>query len=340
MRTRTLAAPLGLLVAGALLTGCSLPYSQAQPAAQEGEVTIRYQGTANAVTLPELADDLGYLEGINLTWISNVTGGPQSIQAVATNQSDTGGAFTGAVVKLVDAGAPVKAVINYYGSDDTTFAGYYVPEDSPIRTPRDLIGAKVAVNTLGAHHEAAVTTWLRQGGLTESEIAQVQLVVVPPNDTEQAIRRGQVEVGTLSGVLQDKAVAEGGLRRLFADTDLFGDFNAGQLVLREDFIAQHPEATRTYVTGVAKAIEWLRETPREEVIARYERIITERGRNESTDAVQYWKSVGVTRAGVIRDEDISRWEPWLESSGIIDTGGLTPGDYYTNEYNDLAEETP
>ena len=94
MRTRTLAAPLGLLVAGALLTGCSLPYSQAQPAAQEGEVTIRYQGTANAVTLPELADDLGYLEGINLTWISNVTGGPQSIQAVATNQSGTGGAFT------------------------------------------------------------------------------------------------------------------------------------------------------------------------------------------------------------------------------------------------------
>ncbi len=333
-----LAAGLALVGVGGLLAGCTLPSSQA--GTRDGEVTIRYQGTANQVTLAALAEDLGHLDGIDLEWVSNSTGGPQSIQSVATGQIDAGSAFTGAVVKLVAAGAPVKAVINSYGSDDKTFYGYYVTEDSPIRTPRDLIGKKVAVNTLGAHHEAAVQTWLQKGGLTEAEIEQVQLVVLPPNDTEQAIRRGQVDVGTLGSVLQDKAAAEGGLRRLFADTDLFGEFNGGQIVLREDFIAAHPEATRTFVTGLGKTIDWLRATPRDEVVARYERIVTERGRNESTEALQYWKSVGITEGGVISDEDFTRWQPWLESSGILRPGELSVSDYYTNDYNDLAKETP
>ena len=63
------------------------------------------------------------------------------------------------------AGAAVTAVSNYYGSDARTFHALYVSEDSEIRTPRDLIGRSVAMNTLGAHAEAFVATWLRRAGL-------------------------------------------------------------------------------------------------------------------------------------------------------------------------------
>ena len=35
----------------------------------------------------------------------------------------------------------------------------------------------------------------------------------------------------------------------------------------KDFLAKNPETSRTLVTGVAKAIEWERTTPREQVIA-------------------------------------------------------------------------
>ncbi|GDY32708.1 hypothetical protein GTS_43410 [Gandjariella thermophila] len=38
-------------------------------------------------------------------------------------------------------------------------------------------------------------------------------------------------------------------------------------MLTRKFIAQNPNTTRTFVTGVAKAIEWARTRPREEVIA-------------------------------------------------------------------------
>ena len=334
--------PLVVLASGVLpltLVGaCALPSSEASTESK-GPVTVRYQGSANAVGLQELAADLGYFPTIRLKWVGNTTSGPQDIQSAATGQTDVGGAFSGAVVKLIKAGAPVKAVVNYYGEDAKSFNGVSVKEDSPIRTPRDLIGKKIAVNTLGAHAEAVIDTYLKKNGLTPQEIDRVQLVPLPPNDTELAVRRGQVDVGTLSGVLQDHAIATGGLRSLFSDYALFGAFNGGQYVLRDDFIAKHPAAAKEFVTGVAKAIEWERTTPRAEVIARFTSIIEKRARNEKTDNLKYWKSVGIpSKGGVISDEDFTRWEPWLVDSGILTTGELQPSKLYTNEFNELAQD--
>ncbi|WP_433875189.1 ABC transporter substrate-binding protein [Sinomonas atrocyanea] len=334
---KTLASIAGAALAAVLaaaVSACSGP-AAATGAGQE-TTELRYQGSANNVTLPELAQDLGFLGDVKLVWVGNTTSGPQDIQSAATSQTDFGGAFTGAVVKLAEAGAPVKAVVNYYGEDEKTFNGFYVKDDSPIRTARDLIGRKVAVNTLGAHSEAVLDTWLEKNGLTPEEIRQVQLVVLPPNDTEEAVRRGQVDVGVLGGVLQDNAVAGGGLRSLFSDYALFGAFAGGQYVFRSDFIAKNPDTVRAFTTGVAKAIEWERTTPRETVIERFTQIIEKRNRGESTKNLKYWKSVGVPRAGIITDTDFTRWDAWLNRAGIVG-GPVTPSKYYTNEFNDLAK---
>ena len=303
------------------------------------EVTeLRYQGWANQVTFPELAEDLGYLGDVKLKWVGNTTSGPQDIQSAATNQTDFGGAFTGAVTKLIEAGAPVKGVINYYGADEKNFSGYYVKADSAIKEPRDLIGKKIAVNTLGAHHEAVINTYLTKNGLSQDEIKQVQLVPLAPNDTEEAIRRGQVDVGTLGGVLQDRAIEAGGLRSLFNDYELFGTFAGGQIVLRDDFIEKNPTTTRTFTTAIAKALKWATETPREEVIARYTKIIESRGRNESTANLKFWKSPGVPENGVVKDEDFTRWEEYLKSAGIIKSE-LDAKKLYTNEFNGLLTDS-
>jgi len=321
-----------------VVSGCGGPASAQSPAGNTPgapEVTeLRYEGSANNVSLPELAEDLGYLGDVKLNWVGNTTSGPASIQSAATGATDFGGAFSGAVVKLIEAGAPVTAVINYYGEDEKTFNGFYVTQDSPIRTPRDLIGKKIAVNTLGAHADAVINSYLKKNGLSQEEIRQVQLVVVPPNDTEEAIRRGQVDVGALGGVLQDNAVATGGLRSLFSDFELFGTFAGGQYVLRKDFIEKNPETTKIFTTGVAKAIEWERTTPRDEVIARFTSIINKRQRSESTAALKYWKSVGVPSKGAISDQDFTRWSAWLNDTGIV-SGGITPSKYYTNDFNGL-----
>jgi ABC-type nitrate/sulfonate/bicarbonate transport system substrate-binding protein len=196
------------------------------------------------------------------------------------------------------------------------------------------------MNTLGAHHEFLVREWLAREGLTPDEIKQVELTVVPPVNTEQALRQGQIDVGTLGSVFRDKAVERGGIRPLFTDESIFGSFTYGSLLFRNDFIAKNKDAVADFVQGTARAIRWTQTTPRDDVIAKYKDIITKRGRNETTDLVDYWKSPGVAGpGGVITDKEIETWIDWLVRNGELEDGKLTPADVYTNEYNPYANGT-
>ncbi len=296
--------------------------------------TLKYQGAVGAVTLPELAQDLGYFEDVRLEWVGNTISGPQDIQSAATGQTHFGSAFNGAVIKLAAGNAPIKAVISSYGSDQYSYAGYFVLEDSPIRSARDLIGKKVGMNTLGAHYQALLDTYLSRNGFSKADAAKVEALVIPPVNTDQALRAKQIEVGVLTGILRDKAVASGGIRPLFTDVDLLGPFSAGTYIMTERFIKQNPDTVRTFVTGVAKAIEWSRATPREEAVARMTEIVKKRGRNEDTTALQYWRSFGIAETGGrIPDKEFQLWIDWLGERGEIKQGQFKPSDLYTNEFN-------
>lgn len=323
---------LALAAVGAAATACGRATASS---GGKGEARkLRYQGWVGQVTLPELAEDLGYFGDVKLEWVGNTISGPQDIQSAATGQIDFGGAFNGAVVKLIAAGAPVKAVISYYGVDEASYNGYYVLQDSPIHAAHDLLGKKVGMNTLGAHAEAVLDTYLQRNGLTPAEIGKVEPIVVPPVNTEQSLRQRQIEVGVLGGVLRDKALAAGGIRPLFSDFDLLGKFSAGTYVVTKRFLKENPTTAKVFVTGVAKAIEWARTTPREEVIARSVEIVKKRGRNEDTATLKYWKSVGVAETGGrITDEEFKLWVDWLVEHGDIKAGQVKPSDLYTNEFN-------
>ena len=79
--------------------------------------TIRYQSYAGAVDPLQLADALGYLDGLKLEKVGDTTGGPMSLQALASRQTDIGAsAFFGAITQLVATGVPIKAVVPSYGT--------------------------------------------------------------------------------------------------------------------------------------------------------------------------------------------------------------------------------
>jgi ABC-type nitrate/sulfonate/bicarbonate transport system substrate-binding protein len=333
---RTLIALPFLLGAG--ICGCAKrePVSKAATLAATGleQLELRYQGSALTVLYPELAEDLGYLAPIKLKYVGNTISGPQDIQSVVTGDTDYGGAFNGAVIKLVAAKAPVQAVVGYYGVDDQTFQGFYVLSDGPIHGPRDLIGRKVAVNTVGAHAEFVLREYLTRSGLSNAEAEQVTLVVVPPVVSEQALRQKQVDGAMLSTMMRDKALERGNVRELFSDFDLFGKFTAGSYVLTKSFLRDKPHTARKFVEATAKAIEWARSHPREEVILRYEAIIKRRGRNEDTSIVKYWRSTGIAgKGGLIAEREFQIWLDWLVKDGQLAKDQLKLSDIYTNELN-------
>lgn len=307
---------------------------QRDGARPEEPKVLRYMSAPGVVSPLELAADLGYLAPYQLDYVSSTTSGPQSIQAVVTGDVDVGSAFNGAILKLIAAGAPIRAVVGSYGVDPKIWGGYYVRADSPIKNARDLIGKKVAVNTVGAHQEFALKEYLVRSGLSADEIKQVMLVSLPPINVEQALRQGQTDVSVLTSVFRDRALERGGLRLLFSDLELFGPFNAGSHVLRTDFITRHPDAARAFVRGVGKAIDWSRDTPREQVLERFRTIIAKRKRNEDASVIKYWHSYGIgTPNGRIQDKDFRIWIDWMVRSGELRRGQLNVPAVYTNELN-------
>lgn len=323
------------LVSG-VLSGCS----DGKTSAKGGEDQIlQYQSSPGSVSFPELAADLGYLGDLKLESIGDSVGGPESIQLTATKQIDFGAAFNGAIIKSYSKNVKIKSVIGSYGSDENTYVGAYALEGGPIKSAKDFIGKKVGVNILGAHSEFVIKDYLRQGNLTDKEIEQVTLVTVPGSSAEQILRNQQIDIVMLSGIGRDRALATGGITEIFKDIDVFGtEFTAGDYFFTDQYIKDNPNTVKQFVDGVAKAIEWARTTPREEVITRFEEIINKRERKETTDNLKYWKSTGISeKGGVITPSEYEVWIDWLVANGELKEGQLKPEDLYTNEYNPFAK---
>jgi ABC-type nitrate/sulfonate/bicarbonate transport system substrate-binding protein len=314
-----------LLGASLIAAAASIPARAQTPEKLE----LRYQGWASKVLYPELAEDLGYLAPIKLNWVGNTISGPQDIQAAVT-----GGAFNGSIVKLVAAHAPVKAVISYVGTDKETNGGLFVLQDSPVKGARDLIGRKIGVNTPGAYAQYLVTAYLQKSGLSKEEIEKVVFVAAPPVNLAQLLKQKQLDAVFLEDIIKDKLLADGGARLLTTDYQLLGSFGYASYLFTDKFIAQNPNTVRKFVDGTARAIEWARNTPRAEVVARLKKIVEARHRNEDTSIVNYWKSAGVGgKGGLIAAEDFTTYIDWYVNNGVLKAGQVKPDAVYSNQFN-------
>ena len=147
-----------------------------------------------------------------------------------------------------------------------------------------------------------------------------------------------MDAGSLGSILQDRAVANGGLRSVFSDFDLFGSFAGGPYVLREDFIAQNPNTTRTFTTAVAKAIEWERDhAPQGSDRPLHQDPRRSAAAMRTPPRCSTGRASGVPAKGEIKDEDFTRWKDYLKSVGII-KDDLDAKKLYTNEFNGLISK--
>ena len=147
---------------------------------------------------------------------------------------------------------------------------------------RDLIGKKIGVNTLGAHAEAVLDTYLQQERAhRRRRSSRSQLVALPPNNTEQALRSGRSTSARSAACSRTTRSPRGGLRRCSATTSCFGAFNGGQYVFRDDFIKKQPgDRRRRSSPAWPRPSSGSARHPAREVIARFTKIIDKRGRNE------------------------------------------------------------
>ena len=341
-RPRTLAATAAAAIAALALGSLTACGSTAQATkASDGSTIVRYQSYAGSVDTLQLAAALGKLPGITLHKEGDVTGGPASLQALVSNQIDISAqAFFGAIAQVVATGAPIKAIVATYGTNAQTSSAIVALKSSPLTSdPHSLIGKKVAVNTLGANAEAVLDTWFTKSGLTPDQVKQVTLVALPPLNTLQALKQGQVDAAYVSSGQLRVANAAVPLKTLTTDAKVIGYYNGGGVSLRTDWINNNAAVSKTLASGIGYADDYIASHTRAQVLAIYDAWLKSNGYGDEVDAVdQNWSgSTGVsTKGGSISDHDISIWLTWLGGRGDVDLSKITSSDVYTNSLNGEA----
>ncbi|SDA59315.1 ABC transporter substrate-binding protein [Sinorhizobium sp. NFACC03] len=308
-----------------LLLSAAVALGLAAPAAAADDVKLRYLASQGGLSAHELAQELGYFEGTGIT-IENIgyaTGGPASLIALASGDVEIGGAATSAVLNSIISGNDFVAAYPSNGINDEVQSIFYVLEDSPIKGIKDIAGKSIAVNTLGAHLDYTIREALHSVGLPTDAANQV---VVPGPQLEQVLRSGQVDIsafGYWQTTFEGAARKKGGLRAIFDDTDVLGEIAGGFVVLRRDFIKEHPEAAKTFVLQSARALDYAREHPEEtkEILAK-----ALQARGENPDIAQYFRGYGVRAGGLPVERDLQFWIDVLVREGKLKEGQLTPKD--------------
>lgn len=311
--------PRTLLLSAAVALGLSAP------AAAADAVKLRYLASQGGLSAHELAQELGYFEGTGIT-IENIgyaTGGPASLIALASGDVEIGSAATSAVLNSIISGNDFVAAYPSNGINDEVQSIFYVLEDSPIKSIKDIAGKSIAVNTLGAHLDYTIREALHAVGLPADATNQV---VVPGPQLEQVLRSGQVDVsafGYWQTTFEGAARKNGGLRAIFDDTDVLGEIAGGFVVLRRDFVKEHPEAAKSFVLQSARALDYAREHPEEtkQILAK-----ALQARGENPEIAQYFRGYGVRAGGLPVERDIQFWIDVLVREGKLKEGQLTTKD--------------
>ncbi|MBX5172387.1 ABC transporter substrate-binding protein [Rhizobium sp. NZLR1b] len=308
-----------------LLLPAVIALGLATPAAAADTIKLRYLASQGGLAAHELADELGYFKGTGITFenVGYAQGGPASLIALASDDVEIGSAATSAVLNSIIGGNDFVAAYPSNGIDDEVQSTFYVLEDSPIKSIKDIAGKSIAVNTLGAHLDYTIREALHSVGLPSDSANQI---VVPGPQLEQVLRSKQVDIaafGYWQTTFEGAALKNGGLRAVFDDTDVLGDIAGGFVVLRRDFIQQHPEAAKIFVEQSARALDYAREHPEEtkKILAK---ALSERG--ENADIAQYFRGYGVRAGGLPVERDIQFWIDVLVREGKLKQGQLAAKD--------------
>ncbi|ROO58774.1 NitT/TauT family transport system substrate-binding protein [Micromonospora sp. Llam0] len=126
-----------------------------------------------------LGEEKGFFakRGINLTMESG-QGGAAIVPGVVSEQFQFGFSNVTSLLSAQTADVPVQIVANGVastGNPEADFGGVVVREDSPIQTPADLAGKKVAVNTLKNIGDTSVRESVRKAGGNPDDIEFVEM---------------------------------------------------------------------------------------------------------------------------------------------------------------------
>ena len=222
--------------------------------AEQETVRFAYQDRiADAVSVIGVENGFFGKEGLKVKSMM-FTSGPACTEAVVSGSADIGTmGDTTAVISV--ARAPVTIIASHGGGEHRH--RIIVKADSPIRSPRDLVGKRVAVSK-GTSTYGGFLAWARAKKL---DLSKVQVTDMKPEDMGTALLSGAVDAAVASEPTPSVMEEKGG--RQLATLGGLGNNYPILLVARNDFLRKHPEAATRFARAMTRGAEFVRSHPEE-----------------------------------------------------------------------------
>lgn len=261
IRTATTITTLGLVAM--MMAGCS----SAAGSAPE-EVTELHLGYfANVTHAPAL---VGLQEGLIEDALGEVdvttsvfNAGPAAIEALSAGAIDA--TYIGpnpSINTFIQSGGESAHIV----AGAATGGAALVVRDG-IDSAADLAGTTIATPQLGNTQDVALRSWLADEGF-ETDTSGGGDVNVTPTENAQTLtlfQQGELDGAWLPEPWVSRLILDAGARVLVDEADLWpgGAFPTTVLLVRAEFLEEHPEVVKKLLRGHVAAVRWIEEHPGE-----------------------------------------------------------------------------
>ncbi len=129
-----------------------------------------------------------------------------------------------------------------------------------INTAQDLRGTTLASPALGNTQDVALRAWLSKQGLRTSVRGGGDVTITPTknSDTLQLVKSGTLDGAWVPEPWASRLVLEAGGKVLVNERDLWphGQFVTTHLIVRTEFLEQHPQTVEALLRGHVDAVQW------------------------------------------------------------------------------------
>jgi sulfonate transport system substrate-binding protein len=143
----------------------------------------------------------------------------------------------------------------------TTSGGAALVVSPDIDSPEDLAGTTLATPSLGNTQDVALRAWLADQGYEVDETGGGDVKITPQEnaDTLTAFQAGDIQGAWVPEPWATRLVEEGGGKVLVNEKDLWtdtdGQFVTTHLLVRTDYLQEHPANVRALISGLLDAID-------------------------------------------------------------------------------------
>lgn len=270
------------LAAGALLVTASACGSSGdsdtsdEGASSDGTTTVKLGLIPIVDVAPVyLGQEKGFYSkrGLKLE-MSTATGGAAIVPGVASGQFQFGFSNVTSLLVAQSTGVPIKAVANGIAStgvDGKDFSALMVKKGSPIKSPKELEGKKVAINTLKNINETAVRESVRKDGGDPDKVNFVELAF---DAMPAALDSGQIDAASVVEPAQATVKSQGGVVIATPIVDVAKDCTVAMYFTSTQYMQQHPDEVKKFQEATAESLAYADSHPDEvrQIVTTYTKI--------------------------------------------------------------------